>query len=370
MKPLYFYGIIPTDSKIIVDEVSGMDNDEDSVYTLPHRGIAAVVGTSPRDDYRGLKRDQAVRYMVNHQSVIEAVQSHFTVLPAKFGTVLPDADAMERMLQQGHPKFEAAVANLNGLTQMEVVTVWNLQQVFQDIGNQPEIMEIKTRIAGLPQDQTLQDRITIGRLVKEAIDQRRSDLTAQIAPRLRNLARDSVTNPVVDDSIVVNVALLLDAAGRNELDAVLEALDKEYDGKMNFRSIGPLPPYSFATVEVQTPDLAAIDAARELLGCGMNPTIDEIKRAYYQAARQVHPDLNTNNSNSDDNMTALTKAYRLLLATADSQMIARSAGAALRGSPEAQEALVCNLDHATIENMLMISVKRQSDTVSAASVTA
>ena len=63
MKPLYLYGIIPSNDKIIFDEVCGMDNDEDAVYTLPHNGVAAVVGSSPREDYRGLKRDEAVRYL-------------------------------------------------------------------------------------------------------------------------------------------------------------------------------------------------------------------------------------------------------------------------------------------------------------------
>ena len=355
MKPLYLYGIIPSNDKIIFDEVCGMDNDEDAVYTLPHNGVAAVAGASPRDDYRGLKRDEAVRYMVNHQSVIEAVQSHFTILPFKFGTVLPDTTFVERMLHQGSSQFRNALSNLQGLTQMEVVTLWKLPQVFQEIGNEAPIVALKAKIAGLPGEQTLEERIAIGRLVKEAIDNRRSILSAQIAPRLRSVARDSVMNPILDDTIVVNVALLLDASGHKNLDQVLELLDKTYEGQLTFRAIGPLPPYSFATVDVQTPELEAIEAARQLLRCSLQPTVEDIKRAYYQAAKGVHPDLNSDGHDTEARMTALTQAYRLLISAADSQLLAKADPRAPLGDN------TCSFDRATVENTLLITVKRQSD---------
>lgn len=355
MKSLYLYGIIPSNDKIIFDEVCGLDDDEDIIYTLPYNGVAAVVGASPRDDYRGLKRDDAVRYMVNHQSVIEAVQSHFTILPVKFGTVLPDTSFIERLLHQGSSQFRNALSNMRGLTQMEMVTLWKLPQVFQEIGNEAPIAALKAKIAGLPQEQTLEDRITIGRMVKEAMDYRRSILSEQVAPRLRSVARDSVVNPILDDTIVVNVALLLDANGRKNLDQVLELLDKTYDGQLTFRAIGPLPPYSFATVEVQTPELGAIEAARRLLGCSLKPTVEDIKRAYYRAAKGVHPDLNENGRDTEARMTALTQAYRLLICAADSQLLAKADLRVPLGDN------MCSFDRATVENTLLISVKRQSD---------
>jgi hypothetical protein len=90
MPPTYVYAIIPTGSPLIFDEVSGVDDEHDEVYTVPHRDIAAVISASPLADYRGLKRDEAVRYLVPHQRVVEVVMQSFPALPVKFGTVLPD----------------------------------------------------------------------------------------------------------------------------------------------------------------------------------------------------------------------------------------------------------------------------------------
>ena len=357
MKPTYLYGIIPTDNKIIFDEVCGMDDDEDEVYTFPLNGIAAVVGASPLTDYRGLKRDQAMRYLVIHQRVVEAVLNHFTVLPVKFGTVLSDLSHLERMLYQGQAQFKRALSSLQGLTQMEVVMMWDMQRVFQEISQDEAIVQMKAQLAQQPADPTVDPRVVLGRMVKETLERRRSALGEQVAPQLRALARDNVANPILNDTIVVNLALLLDADGRKSLDTTLSQLDKAYNGQYTFRSVGPLPPYSFATVDVQTPSFEMVEACRELLACGSTVTLDEIKRAYYQAAKQVHPDLNNNGKGTEARMTALTQAYKLLTSVAESQVLVKAG--ATDSAQGAADDFRCCLDRAAVENMLLISVRRQ-----------
>jgi len=67
MTTTYVYAIIPTGDRVLFDEVAGADDEHDEVYTVPHCDLAAVVSASPLADYRGLKRDQAARYLVAHQ---------------------------------------------------------------------------------------------------------------------------------------------------------------------------------------------------------------------------------------------------------------------------------------------------------------
>ena len=348
MKPIYLYGIIPNDQKIIFDEVCGMDDDDDEVYTWPFDSIAAVVGASPLGDYRGLKRDQAMRYLVTHQRVVEAVLAHFTVLPAKFGTLLPDLGHLERLMIQGCALFQRSLSNMAGLAQMEVVTLWNLQQVFQEIGQEEAVAQLKVRMAQHPAGQTLDERVAIGRLVKESLERRRTALGERIAPVLQALARDSVVNPTLDDSVVINLGLLLDDAGRAALDRTLAQLDQAFGGQFTFRSVGPLPPYSFATIEVHIPTFEMIDAARQLLGCGYVVGADEIKRAYYQAAKQAHPDLNSNGQEFESRMAALTQAYKLLVSVAETQALVLAGGDGR-----------CSLARDQIDGTLLISVRRQ-----------
>ncbi len=354
MAATYIYAIIPTGDQAIFD-VGGVDDDHDEVYSIPHRDLAAVVSASPLVDYQGLKRDQAVRYLVAHQRVVEAVMQEFAVLPVKFGTVLSDESGVRHLLEQGESVFSAALEKLAGQVQMEVVVLWNLQEVFQEIGN-----ELRSNVQTFKlSNVTDAERIAIGQMVQASLAQRRTALRDRLLPSLQEVALDLVVNPLMDDSMVANVALLVDEAGRRALDQRLELLDKEFGGRLRFRCVGPLPPYSFATVEVQIPSFQAVDEARCLLGLGETATPGEIKRAYHRLASQLHPDHNPNSPEAEARMAELTQAYRLLTAYAENvhrppTADRRRLTPAVSGQPSAVV-----FSREAVERTLLIAIRRQ-----------
>jgi hypothetical protein len=335
----YIYAVIPSGQRGIFG-VGGVGDNHDEVYSIPNRNVAAVVSASPLADYRGLKREQAVRYLVAHQRVVETVMQDLPVLPVKFGTVLPDEAWVHRLLMQGGTLFRTTLEQIAGRVQMEVVVLWNLQKVFQEIGQEAHIAQLKEEIAGRPAEETLVERVAVGQMVQAALEQRRAAVRACVVCPLRELAQDLVINPSMDDSMVANVALLLDQAGREALDRQLELLDQQFEGQLLFRRVGPLPPYSFATVEVQAPSFEAVDAARRLLGLGEMAAAGEIKQAYHRLAGQLHPDRNREDPEAEARMTELTQAYQLLASYADGQT-------------------VCRFDRPTVEQKLLIAVRRQ-----------
>jgi hypothetical protein len=348
MTSLYVYGIIPSADRIIFDE-AGMDDDHDEVHTLPCGALGAVVSATPVASFAGMKRDEAARYLVAHQRVVEVVMQHFTVLPAKFGTVLPDEGAAVRMLQQGEAAFRAALARCSGLVQMEVVALWDLREVFAHIGQDPRLTDIKARIAGKPAEDTAADRVEAGQLVKTLLEDRRAELADRLVAPLAAAGVDHVVNPVLEDSMVANVGLLLDHAGQQALDRKLADLDRAFGGRLTFRCVGPLPPYSFATVEVQLPSPEAIGAARLQLGVGEVATLSDIKRAYYQAAAAVHPDRNPDGAGADARMSALSQGYRLLTAFAESQLAS--------GNGRGERACAFHPD--AVNRTVIVAVRRQ-----------
>ena len=317
MTTTYVYAIIPTGDQVIFDEVAGADDDQDEVYTIPHRDLAAVVSASPLADYRGLKRDRAARYLVAHQRVVEAVMKAFPILPAKFGTVLPDEDSVRRLLAQGEPLFRTTLEEFADRVQMEVVILWDLQRVFQEIGQETHIAQLKAQIAGHPPEETLIERVAIGQMVHASLEKRRASLQEYLIHWLGKAALDLVVNPPMDDSMVTNAALLVDKAEQEALDQQLELLDEEFEGQLTFRRVGPLPPYSFATVEVEVPSYEAIDEARRHLGLGETAAPGEIRRAYHRLAGQLHPDHNPDDPQAEARMTELAHAYELLTAYAE-----------------------------------------------------
>jgi len=380
MAATYLYAIVPTDEQVIFN-VAGVDDDRDEVYSVPHRDLAAVVSASPLADYRGLKRDQAVRYLVAHQRVVEAVMQDFPLLPVKFGTVLPDEARVRRLLAQGEAIFRTTLERFAGRVQMEVVVLWNLQEVFQEISQEGPIVQLKAQVAARPPEEpapssgeaTVAERVAIGQMVQASLERRRVALRDHLFPPLREVALDLVANPLMDDSMVTNVALLVDEAGRGALDRRLKLLDEEFGGRLRFRCVGPLPPYNFATVEVQVPSCEAVDEARCRLGLGETATPGEIKRAYHRLAGQMHPDHNPDDPKAEARMAELTRAYQLLTAYAESVPGCRGAeeqrsqGAGEQGGGGAGEVLprtsaplpLCTFSREAVERTLLIAIRRQ-----------
>ena len=352
MGATYLHAIIPTGDGVTFD-VNGMDGSYGKVYSVPHGDIAAVVSASPLADYRDSEREQAVHHLLNHQSVVETVMRSSPLLPVKFGTTLPDIPDVRLLLAQGESLFRTTLEAFTGLVQLEVVILWNLSEVLQEIGQEEPIVQLKAQVTARGAEATITERIAIGQMVQASLERRRAMLQDRLLPPLRELTLDTAINPLMDDNMVANVALLVNKAGSKALEKRLDALDGEFGGRLNFRCVGPLPPYSFASVEVQMLSFEAIDEARKQLGLGEKASPDEIKGAYRRLASRLHPDCNPDDPDAAARMTALKQAYILLAMYAGSF--------ALEGENDQQTA--CHFDQQTVKKTLLIAIRRQETSV-------
>lgn len=344
----YVYGIIPSSDLAIFDS-EGLDPAHE-VHTVVEGDLSVVTSGVDRSSLQGLERSTAVRYLSAHQRVLETVLRDYPVLPVKFGTTLPDEDTLRVLLNQGHKLLHTTLNTYANKQQHEVVVLWDLKQVFQEISAEEPISALRTQIAGGTAEETVNERIALGQLVHAALQRRSGQISEQVVVRLRDLAEDLIINPKMDDSMVVNVALLLDATRQADLDERLEELDSLFGGQLQIRCVGPLPPYSFATLEVQILPFEAIDAARQQLDLTTEPRTSEIKHAYRQKAAQSHPDLNPGVEYNTATMEALSASYRLLSALAKAQAPAEG---------DESSDWTCHLDRAAVERTLLLSVVRQ-----------
>jgi hypothetical protein len=342
--PTYIYGIVPTDRHLTLPG-DGVSRQAGEIHTLPYKDIAAVVGPSDLDDYRGLGREELVQVLLDHQRVAERVMRIFPILPAKFSTVLADERRVVDLLTKGYDLFRNQLEWLAGCSQMEVVVQWDLKEVFAELGSGERVTQIRELAATATPEQATELRILAGRMVQAVLEERRAEYQAQLLPRLRKCGRDSISNPCMDDSMILNLALLLDAEGRARLDALLPELDGECEGRLNFRCVGPLPPYSFASLEVETPSFSDVDRSRRLLDLPEDVSVREVKEAYHRQAARVHPDVNPEAPEGTLSMSDLSSAYALLTRFVESQT--------------EDKAAMFRLDVRSVEEALLFDVVRQ-----------
>ncbi len=321
MSTTYLYGIIPTGGQVRF--TTPPQNDLMSpVYTITEGGVGTVVSDSYLSGYRGLSKEEIFEHLIRYQRVVETVMSDYPLLPVKFGTFLPGPASVQCLLHQKGTLFRQTLDRLAGYTQAEIVALWDVPQILREIAQELDIEQRRQTLAELPPERVGQEQMVIGQLVKSALEGKRVVIRELIMTALRQVATDVVLNPALNEEMIANVALLLDERGRLALDDCLAALDARFEGRFTFHNIGPLPPYSFATVEVQTATLDQLVAARQQLGVANTATLTDIHHAYQRRASQVQADLNPLDPTATKTMAALTETYHLLMTYTESQTAA------------------------------------------------
>ncbi|MBI4498615.1 MAG: GvpL/GvpF family gas vesicle protein [Chloroflexi bacterium] len=310
----YLYAILPAAGSRPDLGHLGLPDGGTPVVLLPGSGLAAVVSEYRGPAFGTLPRDQLLRLLALHQRVIERTMDARTVLPVKFGTVLASADQARAALDHWQRPLATALEELGNTVEIEVAASWDLKQTFAEIGRQPEIAALAAQAAGQPPEASLATRVQVGKQVKAALDQRRAAYRARVVAELAPWATDLQPNPLPSDELVLNLAFLVERARRDGFYAQVHRLDAAFAGQLTFRCIGPLPPYSFATVELVPPCPEEIDAARRLLGLGDWASEAEANASYRRLAARAHPDRHPNDPTATERFAALAAAHTRVLA--------------------------------------------------------
>ncbi|MQT14765.1 GvpL/GvpF family gas vesicle protein [Segnochrobactrum spirostomi] len=284
---------------------------------------SAVTGDAPPGGLAGLERSAILPWLLAGQTVMDHLRRHGCALPVSLGSLAEDEMRLAQALHRGAPALDAAFDMLGTRQEMNLAVRWPVETVVSEV------------VAAFPA--ALRDRAAAGTgdaldavatRLGEEITVRRKRIRQRVVERLEELTEDIIETQPSDPAGVVDVALLLEPSAETALDAVLEELDGEFDGRLTFRLVGPLAPYNFASVQLHLPARHEIAAARALLGVGEDDP--EIKTAYRRAALGAHQDLALSRGDVEvveaagpDRMVAITAAYRTLLADAEPISIRR-----------------------------------------------
>ncbi|AGI68584.1 GvpL/GvpF-family gas vesicle protein 2 [Octadecabacter antarcticus 307] len=291
------------------------------IQLIGQGGITAVVMVPPEDQPVSRDRQELVRQLLVHQQLVERFTEIAPVLPVKFGTLAPDRESVELGLERGREKFFTAFGGLSGKTQFEITVTWDVADVFAKIAKLPAVVKLKVDLVATSESDRPINLDRVGRLVKETLDHQRAQTGKVLLDALLPLGVDSIVNPILNDSIVLNLALLVDTDQADALDRCLDELDSTFHGALSFRCVGPMPPHSFATVEINYIEPTQVSHACCVLELDAAHNFEEIRSAYHRLARQtqqdIAPDVVVDNKSSSVGIAVLNDAYKTLLSFVD-----------------------------------------------------
>ncbi len=214
------------------------------IETVAHDGVCALVSVIAEGNPR-LRRESALA----HNETLQAAFEHGPVLPVRFGTVLPDAQVLERdFLAPRAADLLTRLEALRGNAEMQVKVTYLEEPLLRSIlAGSTGLTKAAARIRALPPAATHFERINLGEAINKAVDVRRKQDAGHLIDALRSLAVSVSVRDPRHEREVVNASFLVPDEHLEEFDAAVERLSDEHSGQMQFKLVGPMPAHSFAS---------------------------------------------------------------------------------------------------------------------------
>lgn len=312
----YIYGIIPRlrSGQVNSNEELLFVLNGERIHAISHQDISAVISDAEIIDYTQLPKDAVARFLIKHQQVIEKVMENFTIIPMRLGTFACDEGEVKHILAKAYPVGKDILHKIHDRIEIDVAVTWSdLNAVLKEMSEEKEIKEFKERLLANPSAINADDQMKVGVMVKKALDRKREKCAQEIQHALKTVGEDFRAHELMDDRMVTNFAFLINKHKQRDFDSCVKELNTGFNEKLNFRCVGPLPPYSFYTLEIKKMDFKEVDWARKKIGLNNIATKGEIKSARQTKALSSHPDRNPGVPGIEGEFDEVTKAHKVLL---------------------------------------------------------
>ena len=242
----YVYCIIETDEPRSFGPM-GIGGRGDDVYTIHHKGLAAVVSNTPLMVY-----DPTRENVFAHEQVNETVMREFTVLPMAFGALFRTEDDIIELIRGTYDALRDVLTKMEGKVEFGLKVNWDRDRVIAELEQQnEEIRQLKEQITQRTTGSTYFARMQLGRLVETALSDQADAYIRDVYSLLRDTAVASRANKPIGDKMIMNAAFLVARDREQEFDNTVNELAAKYDGKCSFKYTGPWPPYNFVHIRLK-----------------------------------------------------------------------------------------------------------------------
>ncbi|HEX2940972.1 MAG TPA: GvpL/GvpF family gas vesicle protein [Rhodopila sp.] len=243
-RPIYIYGLVRGGD--VTQPALGTGLGDAPIRLLPASDLAVLVSDLPPGTVARSRRN-----MIAHTRVLERATARVDVLPLRFGTVAPHANALTQCISTNIDKLRAALDDVAGRVELGLKASWRDGVIFNEIvRSEPDLGLLRDRLRSRPAQETYYDRLELGRRVEAALVARRTFETKIILGELSSLAEREADLPIVSEDMIFNRAFLLRRKDEPLFDERVQTIGNRHGARIDFLYVGPVPPYSFVTVQV------------------------------------------------------------------------------------------------------------------------
>ncbi|MEK9132398.1 MAG: GvpL/GvpF family gas vesicle protein [Patescibacteria group bacterium] len=291
----YIYSIISTQDLFAetLEELRGMNNCD--IVLVSYKDIAAVVSDTHVIHFDKLDKTELTRCIALHDQVNTGLMKKHNVVPMRFGMIVESTEEILMLLAKAYIQFKTALDSIAGKAEFTVQVCWNTRNILEKIVQEnTEIQALKKEVESKGGILGFASKVKLGKCIHEAVELRRKEYTKNIIDTLAayfpQYSAGKLLNADTGKEMIVNYSFLIDKTEEPAFDARLNTLAETYKDELQFKCIGPMPPYSFAVINFSAGNFDVVDRARRTLRLGESATRLEIRKMYYALAEQYHPD--------------------------------------------------------------------------------
>ena len=223
--------------------------DDRPIYTVAHRGMAAVVSDLESARIRPERRNLAA-----HRAVLsELMAVEEAVLPMRFGTIAASANEIKSLLASNRKIFESQLKQIAGKLEMGVRVVWDVPNIFEYFVNaHPDLKEARDRLFSGCNQPAQNDRIELGRMFERLHEADRLAHRATVEEELGPFCAAIKRGALRDGREVMNLACLVGKDRRAEFEQAVFRAATHFDNNFTFDYNGPWPPHTFAELTLKS----------------------------------------------------------------------------------------------------------------------
>jgi hypothetical protein len=307
---IYIYGIVPN---IYEPELFRLLKNY-GVYFITHQNISAIVSDRDSAYFDFSDREFLAHQLVHHQKTIEQIMAigFSIILPMKLGTIVQSKEEVLTILSKGYDLIMATLKKIEFQIEIDLAVTWaDFDNTLKETATHPDIIEMKESLLKNIGALSQIDQMKIGMLIQETLDKKNKQVELNILEALSSISIDIKMHEVMNDQMITNSAFIINRNKQEKFEQAIDQLDEEYKGTLNFKIVGPLPCYSFYTIEVKELNPEQVVLAKKELGLREETSESEIKKAYLEKAKLFHPDTYSNDDN-DDNFNKINRAYHTM----------------------------------------------------------
>lgn len=240
----YLYGTVKTNEAVSLGptnlSTTGVP-DEIKVHVSNGLGLAYVMHASDEDEVAATRKN-----LVTHQKVVERLMEHYgVVVPFAFGTLFNSLEEVEKLLEERRDAFLEMFEKIEGKVELTLKMMWEkMDPVFAEIVEENEEISVKRSLVVDGQAQQ-NDQIELGKLVEEALLQKKEKLCQEVIAPLIEIAVDHRIQKNITEAMFVNVNFLVKKEDESRFDEAINAVGEAYQHNVLVKYIGPAAPVNF-----------------------------------------------------------------------------------------------------------------------------